>query len=106
MGVVTVALEQRAPIGARFDPLDAAFLDDPYPYLREAREAAPIFYADSIDHWIVTRHRAIKQIFRDRPIFSAAHANAPRCPPCPVASTALQDGGWGAGPAAAHAHPP
>jgi cytochrome P450 len=104
MGVVT--LEQRAPIGARFDPLDAAYLDDPYPYLREAREAAPIFYADSIDHWIVTRHRDIKQIFRDPPTFSAANANAPLRPPCPMASKALHEGGWGAVPTLANVDPP
>jgi cytochrome P450 len=104
MSVVT--LEQRAPIGARFDPLDAAYLDDPYPYLREAREAAPIFYADSIDHWIVTRHRDIKQIFRDPPTFSAVNANAPLRPPCPMASDALQEGGWGAVPTLANVDPP
>jgi cytochrome P450 len=101
-----VAPEQRAPLGARFDPLDAAYLDDPYPYLREAREAAPIFYADSIDHWIVTRHRDIRQIFRDPPTFSAANANAPLRAPCPMASKALEEGGWGAVPTLANVDPP
>ena len=46
MGLAAVA--ERPAIGTRFDPLDAAYLDDPYPYLAEAREAAPVFYADSI----------------------------------------------------------
>ena len=100
------ALEQRTPIGARFDPLDAAYLDDPYPYLTEAREAAPVFYADSIDHWVVTRHREIKQIFRDPPTFSAANANAPLRPPCLTAAKALEEGGWRAVPTLANVDPP
>jgi hypothetical protein len=30
--------------GADFDPFSAAYLADPYPFLTEAREAAPAFY--------------------------------------------------------------
>jgi cytochrome P450 len=100
------ALEQEMPIGARFDPLDAAYLDDPYPYLSEARQAAPVFYAKSIGHWIVTRHRDIKQIFRNPPTFSATNANAPLRPPCPAAAKALEEGGWGAVPTLANVDPP
>ncbi|HEX3181544.1 MAG TPA: hypothetical protein VHR44_09875 [Beijerinckiaceae bacterium] len=36
-------MAERPAIGTRFDPLDAAYLDDPYPYLAEAREAVPVF---------------------------------------------------------------
>ncbi|MBV8848461.1 MAG: cytochrome P450 [Methylobacteriaceae bacterium] len=100
------AAEQEAPIGAWFDPLDAAYLEDPYPYLTEARRAAPVFFADSIDHWVVTRHRDIKQIFRDPPTFSAVNANAPLRPPCPMAAKALEDGNWRAVPTLANVDPP
>jgi hypothetical protein len=41
--MVLAAVAERPAIGTRFDPLDAAYLDDPYPYLAEAREAAPVF---------------------------------------------------------------
>ncbi len=101
-----VALQERTPIGARFDPLEAAYLDDPYPFLTEARVAAPVFYADSIDHWVVTRHRDIRQIFRDPATFSAVNANAPLAPPCPGAAEALEEGGWGAVPTLANVDPP
>ena len=104
MGLAAVA--ERPAIGTRFDPLDAAYLDDPYPYLAEAREAAPVFYADLIAHWIVTRHRDIKQIFREPPTFSAVNANAPLSPPCLMAAKALEEGGWGAVPTLANVDPP
>ena len=41
--------------GADFDPLSEAYLADPYPFLTEAREAAPAFYCDAIDHCIHLR---------------------------------------------------
>ena len=50
MGLAAVA--ERPAIGTRFDPLDAAYLDDPYPYLAEAREAAKRGYYSC--HLIVT----------------------------------------------------
>ena len=84
MGLAAVA--ERPAIGTRFDPLDAAYLDDPYPYLAEAREAAPVFYADSIAHWIVTRHRDIKQIFREPPPRFTNHAMA-GMHPCTIGLT-------------------
>jgi len=31
-------------LGSRFDPLNADYLLDPYPFLSEAREIAPAFY--------------------------------------------------------------
>jgi cytochrome P450 len=101
-----VALQEGTSIGARFDPLEAAYLDDPYPFLTEAREAAPVFYADSIDHWVVTRHRDIRQIFRDPSTFSAVNANAPLASPCPAAAKALEESDWGAIPTLANVDPP
>jgi cytochrome P450 len=50
--------------GLDFDPLDDASLTDPYPFLARAREAAPVFYAESIDHWVVTRYQDIRYILR------------------------------------------
>jgi cytochrome P450 len=89
-----------------FDPLDEAYLADPYPVLRQAHEAAPAFFARSIDHWVVTRHRDIRGIFRDPATYSAINANAPLRPPCPRAVKALDEGGWGAVPTLANVDPP
>lgn len=85
--------------GADFDPLSEAFLADPYPFMNEARKAAPAFYCDAIDHWIVTRYRDIRHIFRTPALFSATNMNSPLRPPCPMAAKALDDGGFRAVPA-------
>jgi len=86
-------------IGSRFDPLSDAYLADPYPFLTEAREAAPAFYCDAIDHWIVTRHHDVRRIFRTPALFSATNMNSPLRSPCPMAAKALEDGGFRAVPA-------
>jgi cytochrome P450 len=93
-------------LGARFDPLSADYLLDPYPLLSEAREIAPAFYCDAIGHWIVTRHADIKSIFRNPPTFSAQNANSPLRTACPMAARALEDGGWKAIPTLANVDPP
>jgi len=92
--------------GADFDPLSEIYLADPYPFLAEAREAAPVFYCDAIDHWIVTRYHDIRNIFRTPALFSAANANSPLRPPCPMAAKALKEGGFRGVPTLASIDPP
>src|SRR5262249_11499324 len=60
------------PVNVLFDPFDDAYLADPYPFLARAREAAPLFYSDAIDHWIVTRYHDIRHMLRTPGLFSAA----------------------------------
>lgn len=38
----------------RFNPLDPAFLNDPYPFFRALRETAPIHYEETIGGWMFT----------------------------------------------------
>ncbi len=94
------------PLAARFDPLAAEYLADPYPHLAEAREAGPAFYCDAVDHWVVTRHEDIRHIFRSPPLFSAQNANSPLRPPCAHAAEALASGGWRSKPTLANVDPP
>ena len=94
------------PFGADFDPLSEAYLADPYPFLTAAREAAPAFYCEAIGHWIVTRHHDIRHIFRTPALFSAANANSPLRPPCPMAVKALEEGGFRSVPTLANVDPP
>lgn len=93
-------------LGAGFDPLSEIYLADPYPFLAEAREAAPAFYCDPIDHWIVTRYHDIRHILRTPALFSAANANSPLRPPCPIAAKALEEGGFRAVRTLASVDPP
>ena len=79
-----------ACIGAMFDPLSEEYLADPYPFMSEARNAAPVFYSEKLDHWVVTRYSLIRQVFLNPQVFSAANANAPLAPTCPAAAKARQ----------------
>jgi len=94
---------ERPAIG--FDPLSAEYLADPYPFLAAAA-AKPAFYCQSIDHWVVTRYRDIRHIFRTPALFSAANANSPLRPPCPMAVKALAEGGFKSVPTLANVDPP
>lgn len=93
-------------LGSRFDPLSSDYLFDPYPLLSEAREIAPAFYCEAVQHWVITRHADIKGIFRNPPTFSARNANSPVSPVCPMAANALREGGWKAIPTLADVDPP
>jgi cytochrome P450 len=104
---MTVGMSVEAiKIGSQFDPLGDAYLADPYPFLSEARRAAPVFYSEKLDHWIVTRYPLIRQVFLNPQVFSAANANAPLRPACPAALKALEDGGFRAVPTLANVDPP
>ena len=97
--------EREKPI-VGFDPLSAEYLADPYPFLAAAAAAAPAFYCESIDHWVVTRHHDIRHIFRTPTLFSAANANSPLRAPCPMAAKALEEGGFKSVPTLANVDPP
>jgi cytochrome P450 len=95
-----------ARIGLQFDPFSDDYLADPYPSLARARGAAPVFYSERLDHWVVTRYHLIRRIFLDPKVFSAVNANSPITPSCPRAQQALKDGGFRAVPTLANADPP
>jgi cytochrome P450 len=52
--------------GALFDPTDRGFLADPYPTYDRLRREAPIAYYDGWRAWIITRHRDVDRLLRDR----------------------------------------
>ena len=54
----------------------------------------------------VTRCHDIRHIFRTPALFSAANANSPLRAPCPMATAALNDGGFKSVPTLANADPP
>ena len=101
---IATAEREVSPVG--FDPLSAEYLADPYPFLAAAATAAPAFYCEAIDHWVVTRYHDIRQIFRTPTLFSAANANSPLRPPCPMAVKVLEEGGFRSVPTLANVDPP
>ena len=58
---------------ARFDPADPAFIADPYPVLRELRQATPIFWYEPAKQWMLTRYSSIHAALRDRRLGRAYH---------------------------------
>jgi len=101
-----IAPSKRSSPPILFDPLSAEFLADPYPFLTAAAAAAPAFFSETIDHWIVTRYNDIRHILRTPALFSAANANSPLRPPCPLAMKALETGGFKSVPTLTNADPP
>jgi len=72
------------------DPLAEDVLADPYPFLAQIREDAPVVYCPAIDMWIVTRHADVEEVFLDPQRFSAAIAQAPLMPLCDEAMAILK----------------
>src|ERR1700691_5432267 len=97
---------ERDKSSTRFDPLSAEYLADPYPFLAAAAAAAPAFYCETIYHWVVTRYHEILHVFRTPALFSACNANSPLRPVCPMATKALDEGGFKSVPTLANVDPP
>jgi cytochrome P450 len=63
------------PVSTNFDPLSETFLSDPYAVLAGLPLATePMFYAESIGYYVITRRADIEQVFRDPDTYSAAGA--------------------------------
>lgn len=56
---------------ASFDMFEHAYQADPAESLKRFREEKPIFFSETMNHWVVTRYQDIKEIFRDPVMFSA-----------------------------------
>ncbi len=61
--------------GKRFDPLDQEQTARPWPWLRQAREASPVFYDERLDVWCITRYEDVRQLYRDYERLSNRNSN-------------------------------
>src|SRR3954470_12574799 len=77
------------PVHAEFDPLSEAFLRDPL----AGRPEAPLFYAPSLDYYVVTRYADVERVFLDPETFSAANAQLPLIALAPEGGKTLLDAG-------------
>ena len=71
------------PVDLDFDPLSTAFLADPFAVLNSLAHETPVFYAPSIEYYIVTRYVDIETVFLDHETYSAAPAQRPLVPLAP-----------------------
>src|SRR4051794_14662299 len=91
------------PVHAGFDPLGDAFLRDPLEFMAGAE---PVFYAPSIDYYVVTRYADIEHVFLDPATFGAANAQLPLIPLSPEVGKTLLDGGHRPQPSMVSLDPP
>src|SRR5579862_9176315 len=81
------------PVHAGFDPLSPAFLDDPFAVMAALPRETPVFYAPSIDYYVVTRYADIKAVLLDPETYSASAAQLPIAQLVPEAAQILLGGG-------------
>ena len=94
------------PMHADFDPLSPTFLADPFAVLASLPRETPVFYAPSIDYYVVTRYADIEAVFLDHETYSAAPAQRPLVPLVPEAAQILRDGGITSQPSMVSLDPP
>lgn len=94
----------KCPIHADFDPFSDEFLADPFPIMATHNE--PVFYAPSIDYYVVTRYEDIEAVFLDHETFSAAAAQLPLVDLDPAAIQILRDDGYKPQPSMVSLDPP
>ena len=97
----------QCPVRADFDPLDPAFLEDPYGVLASLPVAEePVFYAPALDYYVVTRYADVEAVFLDPHSYSAATAQLPLVPLVPAAREILAAGGHRPQPSMVSLDPP
>ena len=89
-----------------FDPFGSSFLDDPYPHFADHVRHQPVFYAEDLGYWVVSRYDDCRRALREFTTFSASNALAPVTVPCPAARTVLADGGFRSIPTITNVDPP
>ena len=88
------AMLGRCPVLPGFDPLSPVYLADPFAVLAGLPDTErTIFFAPTIDYYVVTQHADIAAIFQDTATFSAAAAQLPLVTLEPEAGRILLDGG-------------
>lgn len=94
------------PSAPAFEPFDGPLLADPYPFFHEWLESSPVFFAEEIGYWVVSRYDDCRRVLHDYEVFTAANALSPVTPPCTGAATALREGGLRSIPTLTNVDPP
>ena len=102
---MTVEQESACPGRADFDPFSPTHLASPLAVVESLRDT-PIFYAPSIDYYVVTRYADIEAIFLDEQTYSAAPTQAPLVKIVSEATQILLGGGHKPQPTMVSLDPP
>ena len=55
-----------------FDPFGDSFIEDPYPYFARHVRDQPVFYAEDLGYWVISRYGDCRRALRDFVTFSAS----------------------------------
>jgi cytochrome P450 len=58
-----------------FDPYDVEINADPYPIYARLREEAPLYYNESYDFWVLSRHEDVQKALLDWPTFTSTRSD-------------------------------
>ncbi|MEO8449784.1 MAG: cytochrome P450 [Gemmatimonadota bacterium] len=103
---MTIDAHPGCPVHADFDPLSPTFLADPFAVLASLPRETTVFYAPSIDYYVVTRYADIDVVFLDPDTYSAASAQLPLAQLVPEAVKVLLAGGHKPQPSMVSLDPP
>ena len=74
--------------GTAFLPFSDEYIDNPYEFFAEMREAEPVFYSPEMKCWVVMKYADCVRVFRDPDMFSPIVARHPVRSLCPAAAEA------------------
>lgn len=77
-----------------FDPLAPEQRESPYAVYAEARERAPVFYAERFGFWVVTRYEDVLAVLKDGVTYSSRDALTSSPVDLPPEVQAVLDEGW------------
>jgi cytochrome P450 len=103
---MTISKPPGCPIHADFDPLSPAYLVDPFAVLDLLPRESSVFYAPTIDYYVVTRYADIEAVFLDAETYSAAPAQLPLVQLLPETMQILLAGGHKPQPSMVSLDPP
>ena len=89
-----------------FEPFGEAFLADPYAAFARHRRDHPVFYAEAIDYWVISRYEDCRRALSDFETFSASNTLSSVTPPSRAAAKLLADGGFRPVPTITNVDPP
>src|SRR6188472_3732440 len=102
-----MATAAHCPVHPGFDPMSPDFLADPYTVMAALPLAEePVFYAPSLDYYVVSRHADVEAVFLDHETYSAATAQLPLVALVPEALKILAEGGHRPQPSMVSLDPP
>jgi cytochrome P450 len=98
--------ESGAGCPIHFDPLAPDQRESPYAVLAQARREAPVFFAQELGFWVVTRYDDVLAVLKDHATFSSVDALRSSSDPLPPEVQAVLADAWPEMPVVIDTDPP